>query len=84
MSRQLIPYRWRCPICSATKAGLSTMDTVDVEVQAKYALESHVRTSNGGGHGRHEQYPPDFDIDDVLGTIEIGNDVRTDSRGATP
>lgn len=66
-----IAHQWTCPICSETKMSLATMDTMDVEEQAKNALISHVRTTDGGGHGRGGKYPPDFDPDALLGHIGI-------------
>lgn len=56
------------------------MDTMDVESQAKYALMSHVRTRNRGGHGRSGKYPLDFDRDALLGCIEIEGGVADRSR----
>lgn len=71
MPRELEVYRWTCPICSETKASLATMDSMDVEEQARSALVSHVRTRDRGGHGRAGRYPPGFNSDEALDCIEI-------------
>lgn len=59
---------------------LATSDTMDVEEQAKAALLSHIRTSESGGHGKAGGYPPDFDPDDALDYIEIGNESEDHQR----
>ena len=64
--------------------GLSTMDTMDVEVQGRFALESHIRTRDGGGHGKKEAYPRGFDPDDLLDYIETGDDAMEDSHTLAP
>lgn len=80
MTQELVAYRWVCPICSETKRGLSTMPTVTVGDQAKNALISHLRTKGGGGHGRPEEYPFDYDSEALLEFIEIGRDIEDDTR----
>lgn len=80
MSNDVPAYRWTCPICSATKLGLATVDTITVEEQAANALTSHVRTRIGGGHARKGDLPRGFDSDDVLGNVDTGLEVDDPKR----
>ena len=43
-------HRWRCPICGETKTSFSTPGRDTIE-EASNNLRSHVRTSDGQGHG---------------------------------
>lgn len=81
MSPDLVSYEWSCPVCSKRKTGLSATQRVDVEAQARNAVECHVRTTSGGGHGPAGRHPPGFDPADAGEYVESVSDLESTARG---
>ena len=77
MSPELRTYEWTCPVCAKRKTGLSATDRVDVDSQARNAVECHVRTTSGDGHGPAGRYPAGFDPADVGEYVDCDPDPGT-------
>lgn len=51
-------YRWCCPICES--AQFAVYDTADT-YRAVNALRTHIRSTDGDGHGPVHELPTDLD-----------------------
>ena len=51
-------YRWQCPICETTR--LAVYDVTD-GFRAVNDLRTHIRSTDGCGHGPIHELPADFD-----------------------
>ena len=58
-------HSWRCPVCGETKRSLAIQRGDPLEAAANN-LRSHLRNTDGAGHGRVGQLPSDLDD----GTVE--------------
>ena len=75
MSKDIVAFRWTCPVCTEESTSLSTEDRPSIVGQAENALLSHVRTHEGSGHGREGDVPAEFDA------LEAGEHVEFDDVG---
>ena len=66
--RQL--HRWHCPVCGATKTSFSTPGRDTVE-EAANNLRSHLRTTDGEGHGPPGTVPSGFDAADLAEYVTV-------------
>lgn len=64
-------YRWTCPICGESRAGLADLAGEDPSEKAAFSLRQHVRTSAGEGHGPANRFPPGFDPTAVDGSVSV-------------
>jgi hypothetical protein len=62
-------YRWICPICRATNIGVAGRK--NAPQSAVDALRSHIRTSDGDGHGRKYELPGDIERESLFAYVEI-------------
>ncbi len=51
-------YRWECPICGTTR--VAVYDATD-GFRARNALRTHIRATDGCGHGPVHELPADLD-----------------------
>lgn len=61
-------YRWTCPICGSSRSRLITDGVTDRHVTND--LTSHVRTSNGGGHGPNGSLPDGWSGEDLATHVD--------------
>lgn len=73
MPDELIRYEWECPICSQQKMSLTSQNRATLEGQAKNNLLSHIRVTDGGGHGKAGDLPPGFALDNALDWIHFND-----------
>lgn len=62
-------HRWTCPICG--KASLVLAEGEEPQEMVRNALESHIRSAVGGGHGDGNSFPAGFDSSSVTAYIEV-------------
>jgi len=59
-------YQWRCPICGTTRFGVyATSDGF----RALNALRTHIRSTDGCGHGPIHELPDDLDCEELTDSI---------------
>lgn len=75
MPEDLHSYQWECPICGTSQASLSTADRGNIEDHVRNDLLSHVRSTDGGGHGPEGDLPPGFDPAEDPGSVELDREV---------
>ena len=63
-------HRWRCPICDATKLSFGTPG-VDPVADAANNLRSHIRNSDGGGHGPLGTVPGWITARDIVEDVSV-------------
>ena len=56
---EVVGYRWTCPFCGTSRSNPAGEEAD--EGNAVTALRSHVRASDGDGHGPSSAYPDGFD-----------------------
>lgn len=66
----ITPYRWTCPICHASKAGIAAADE-NVWIKAVGSLKTHIRSQSDDEHGPLRSLPPGLKQEDLLDCIEI-------------
>jgi len=63
-------YRWTCPYCD--KFGIQRASPADIERYVVNAVRSHVRSTDGDGHGPRRDFPPDEDVEAaILDNVEV-------------
>ena len=65
-------YNWVCPICNASKIG--TAEQTDPLTSGLFALQSHIRATEGGGHGTQHSIPAEW-TDETLRQCVEGNEL---------
>lgn len=65
-------YRWTCPICGAARVTKYTGEEEQraTFARAKRALEAHVHSSVGDGHGSKHSFPGGADAETLATQIE--------------
>lgn len=73
-------YRWTCPICAQSRLVLAEGE--EPQEMVLNALESHIRSVVGDGHGDENSFPDDFDSSMLSSCIEIETRSTDESAAA--
>lgn len=71
MGHGSITYEWQCPLCGETGIGLSHGRGTPVADEAENALVTHVRGTDGDGHGKADELPAGFDPEALADNVRF-------------
>ena len=75
-SADLNAYRWTCPICGSSNVGYP--GGRDPNFSALAALQSHIRTVDGDGHGPQYELPDQWSRDELDTHVDLLDELVSD------